>query len=206
MEIDPLNFSGLEMYKVMTGSILPRPIAWVSTIDTHGTLNLAPFSFFTVASVQPPVLCFSPLLNDDQREKDTLANIRQTGEFVVNIVSHALVQQMNQTSAAYSAGVSEFAQAGVIAQPSTVVKAPGVQESLVRFECTLRQIIAFGSTPLAGRLILGDICRIHLHPDIYQNGKVDCAALDPVGRLGGNYYSTIRDRFEIARPQLLPKD
>jgi flavin reductase (DIM6/NTAB) family NADH-FMN oxidoreductase RutF len=202
MNIDPLNITPFEIYKILTGSVLPRPIAWVSTLDSLGNLNLAPFSFFTVASVNPPVLCFSPLLNDDRLEKDTLLNIRQTHEFVVNIVSHTLVQKMNQTSEAYPAGVSEFTQAGVTAHPSAVIKVPGVQESLVRFECTLHQIISLGSDPMAGNLVLGNIRWIYLHPDIYQDGKVDGETLDPVGRLAGNYYSTIRDRFEIARPLL----
>jgi flavin reductase (DIM6/NTAB) family NADH-FMN oxidoreductase RutF len=89
-------------------------------------------------------------------------------------------------------------------QPSAVVKAPGVKESLVRFECTLRQIITLGSEPLAGNLILGNVCHIHLHPDIYKNGKVDFELLDTVGRLSGNHYSTIRDHFEIARPHHVP--
>ncbi len=200
MGINPSNLSSLEIYKILTGSILPRPIAWVSTCDAVGNCNLAPFSFFTIASVNPPVLCFSPLVNDDRLEKDTLVNIRQTGEFVVNVVSHKLVGAMNQTSAPIRPAVSEFIKVGVTTQPSSVVKAPGVQESLVRFECTLRQIISLGSEPLAGNLILGNICHIHVHPDIYKNGKLDFKALDPVGRLMGNYYSTIRDHFEIARP------
>lgn len=206
MDINPVILSNLEIYKILTGSILPRPIAWVSTIDATGRRNLAPFSFFTVASVNPPVLCFSPLINDECVEKDTLVNIRQTGEFVVNVVNYDLAGRMNQTSAPYPNDISEFVKAGVTTKPSTVVKAPGVQESLVRFECTLQQIISFGSEPLAGNLILGNICYIHLHPDIYKNGKVDFEALDPVGRLTGNYYSTIRDHFEIVRPKLLPDD
>lgn len=204
MGINPSNLSSLEIYKILTGSILPRPIAWVSTCDAVGNLNLAPFSFFTVASVNPPVLCFSPLVNDDRLEKDTLVNIRETGEFVVNVVSHKLVERMNQTSASYPPSVSEFDKAGVNTQPSSGVKVPGVQESLVRFECTLQQIISFGSEPLAGNLILGNICHIHVHPDIYKNGKLDVEALDTVGRLMGNHYATIRDHFEIARPKLSP--
>jgi flavin reductase (DIM6/NTAB) family NADH-FMN oxidoreductase RutF len=206
MEITPDKLSNLELYKILNSSILPRPIAWVSTIDSTGNSNLAPFSFFTIASVNPPVVCFSPMLNDNRSEKDTLVNIRQSGEFVVNIVSHKLVGPMNQTSAPYPAGVSEFLKVGVTAQPSAVVKAPGVQESLVRLECTLRQVIALGSESLAGNLILGDICHIHIHPDIYKHGKLDFKALDPVGRLTGNYYSTIRDCFEIPRPHHVPDE
>lgn len=206
MEITPDKLTNLEIYKILNSSVLPRPIAWVSTIDSTGHSNLAPFSFFTIASVNPPVVCFSPLLNDNRSEKDTLVNIRQTGEFVVNIVSHKLVGPMNQTSAPYPTGVSEFLQVGVTEQPSAVVKAPGVKESLVRLECTLRQVIALGSEPLAGNLILGDIGHIHIHPDIYKHGKIDFKALDPVGRLTGHYYATIRDSFEIARPHHVPDE
>jgi len=202
MEFDPTGLSTLELYKVLTGSILPRPIAWVSTVDPSGQANLAPFSFFTVASVNPPILCFAPMLDDDRAEKHTLANIRQTGEFVVNIVSCDLVEQMNQTSAPYPSGVSEFTKAGVTPQASILVRAPCVREALIKFECTLRQVIGFGSEPMAGNLILGQICRIHLHPDIYRNGRVDGQVLDTVGRLAGNYYTTTRDRFELARPRL----
>ena len=200
MEIDPDKFSNLEIYKILTSSVLPRPIAWVSTIDSVGNTNLAPFSFFTVASVNPPVLCFSPLLDRDRGEKDTLTNIHKTGEFVVNIVSHELTAKMNQTSAPYAEEVNEFEQAGLTAQPSAVVKAPGVLESKVRFECTLQHVISFGDAPLAGNLVLGEIRHIYLHPDIYRDGRVDVNALDTVGRLAGNFYSTIRDQFEIARP------
>ncbi len=179
---------------------MPRPIAWVSTIDSVGNTNLAPFSFFTVASVNPPVLCFSPLLDRDRGEKDTLTNIHKTGEFVVNIVSHELTAKMNQTSAPYAEEVNEFEQVGLTAQSSVVVKAPGVLESKVRFECTLQHVISFGDAPLAGNLVLGEIRHIYLHPDIYRDGRVDVNALDTVGRLAGNFYSTIRDQFEIARP------
>jgi flavin reductase (DIM6/NTAB) family NADH-FMN oxidoreductase RutF len=202
MEIDPSGLSTPELYKVLTGSILPRPIAWVSTLDPAGQANLAPFSFFTVASVNPPVLCFAPLLDDNRAEKHTLANIRQTGEFVVNIVSCDLVEPMNQTSAPYPPGVSEFSHAGVTPQASTLVRAPCVREALIKFECTLQQIIGFGSGPMAGNLVLGQVCRIHLHPDLYRNGRVDGQLLDCVGRLAGNYYTTTRDRFELARPRL----
>jgi flavin reductase (DIM6/NTAB) family NADH-FMN oxidoreductase RutF len=202
MDIKPENLSPLDIYKILTGCVLPRPIAWVSTIDASGNLNLAPFSFFTVASVNPPVLCFSPLLHDDHVEKDTLVNIRQVGEFVVNVVSYNLVTQMNQTSAAYKSGVNEFEMAGLTARPSAMVKPPGVLEALVRFECTLQQVISFGHDILAGNLILGHIRCIYLHPDIYSEGRVDIVALDTVGRLAGNYFSTIRDRFDIPRPKL----
>ena len=202
MEISPEGRSNQDIYKILSGTVLPRPIAWVSTVDTSGNINLAPFSFFTVASVNPPILCFSPLLQENSIEKDTLVNIKQTSEFVVNIVSYALAQAMNRTSAPYPSEVSEFDVAGVAAKQSTLVKPPCVADSLVNFECKLQQIIPFGSEPRAGNLVLGKVCNIHIHPDIVRNGEVDSKSLDAIGRLGGNMYTTIRDCFEMERPAI----
>jgi len=202
MEISPESRSSQDIYKILIGTVLPRPIAWVSTVDLSGNLNLAPFSFFTVASVNPPILCFSPLLKENSIEKDTLANINQTGEFVVNIVSYGLAQAMNRTSGPYPSEVNEFDVAGVTPRQSTFVKPPCVADSLVNFECKLKQIIPLGSEPMAGNLILGKVCNIHLHPDIVRNGEVESESLDAIGRLGGNMYSTIRDCFEMERPAI----
>ena len=202
MEISPESRASQDIYKILIGTVLPRPIAWVSTVDPSGNINLAPFSFFTVASVNPPILCFSPLLQENSIEKDTLVNIKQTSEFVVNIVSYGLAQAMNCTSAPYPSDVNEFDVAGVTAKQSTLVKPPCVADSLVNFECKLQQIIPFGSEPRAGNLVLGRVCNIHIHPDIVRNGEVDSKSLDAIGRLGGNMYSTIRDCFEIERPAI----
>ena len=202
MEISPESRSNQDIYKILIGTVLPRPIAWVSTVDPSGNLNLAPFSFFTVASVNPPILCFSPLLQENSIEKDTLANINQTGEFVVNIVSYGLAQTMNRTSAPYPSDVNEFDVAGVTPKQSRFVEPPCVADSLVNFECKLQQIIRLGSEPMAGNLILGKVCNIHIHPDIVRNGEVDNEALDAIGRLGGNKYTTIRDCFEMERPTI----
>jgi flavin reductase (DIM6/NTAB) family NADH-FMN oxidoreductase RutF len=202
MEISPESRSNQDIYKILIGTVLPRPIAWVSTVDHSGNPNLAPFSFFTVASVNPPILCFSPLLQENSIEKDTLVNIKQTSEFVVNIVSYGLAQIMNHTSGAYPPEVNEFDVAGVTPKQSTLVEPPGVADSLVNFECKLQQIISFGPEPRAGNLVLGRVCNIHIHPDIVKNGEVDFRSLDAIGRLGGNMYSTIRDCFEMERPAL----
>lgn len=202
MELKPEKLTALELYKILTSTVLPRPIAWVSTMAANGDLNLAPFSFFNVASVKPPVLGFSPLIDDIRHEKDTLLNIRESGAFVVNIVSHTQVSAMNQTSAAYGPEVNEFEKAGLVPAPSVTVKPPGVASSLVRYECTVRQIIPFGSEPLSGTLILGDICHINVVPDLYCDGKINMEKLDAVGRLAGNDYTTTRDRFSLARPKI----
>ena len=202
MEISPESRPSQDIYKILIGTVLPRPIAWVSSVDPSGNINLAPFSFFTVASVNPPILCFSPLLQENSIEKDTLVNIRQTSEFVVNIVSYALAQTMNRTSGPYPSDVNEFDVAGVTPKQSTFVEPPCVADSLVNFECKLQQIIPLGSEPRAGNLILGKVCNIHIHPDIVRNGEVDNEALDAIGRLGGNMYTTIRDCFEMERPTI----
>jgi flavin reductase (DIM6/NTAB) family NADH-FMN oxidoreductase RutF len=202
MEISPESRPNKDIYKILIGTVLPRPIAWVSSVDPSGNINLAPFSFFTVASVNPPILCFSPLLQENSIEKDTLVNISQTGEFVVNIVSYGLAQTMNRTSGPYPSDVNEFDVAGVTPKQSTFVEPPCVADSLVNFECKLQQIVPLGSEPMAGNLILGKVCNIHIHPDIVRNGEVDNEALDAIGRLGGNMYTTIRDCFEMERPTI----
>lgn len=202
MDVSTDAMSATELYRILTGSVLPRPIAWVSSIALDGVRNLAPFSFFNVASVKPPILGFSPLIDEVRHAKDTLNNIRDTGEFVVNIVSHSLAEKMNQTSAAYPGEIDEFASVGLTAVPSTSVRPPGAAESPVRFECRLRQLISFGSQPYAGTLVLGDVCRIHVQPDLYSDGRIDTDRLDAIGRLAGNFYATTRDRFAIARPVL----
>jgi flavin reductase (DIM6/NTAB) family NADH-FMN oxidoreductase RutF len=201
--LNPSEVDSKEFYKILVGSILPRPIAWVSTVSKAGVDNLAPFSFFSVASVKPPVLCFAPALksvNDAPMEKDTLKNIRETGEFVVNIVSRSLVEKMNQTSYEYPETISEFDAAGLTREPSSLVKAKRVAESLINFECKLFQIIEIGKDVQGGTLILGEIVAAHLDERVFQNAKIEIQALEPVGRLGGLWYSGVADRFELKRP------
>ena len=200
MELNPEDTSSKDIYKLLIGAVLPRPIAWVSTIDISGNVNLAPFSFFTVASVNPPVLCFCPLLKPEAIKKDTLVNIEETGEFVINIVSANLGEKMNQTSAPYPTNVNEFGMTGLTAKPSTFVKPPRVEESLINFECKLHEIICFGSEPMAGSLVLGKICNIHVESSIYNMRRIDGEALDAIGRLAGNMYVTTRGSFEMERP------
>src|SRR4051812_31526349 len=150
--MDPLVF-----YGYMVGSIVPRPIAFVSTVNRDGRRNLAPFSFFTVASVDPPVVCFSPLIRGDGEKKDTLRNIEETGEFVLNIVSEHFVEGLNKAAAEVDADVDEFVLGGLTPVPSDIVKPPRVAEAKVHFECKLREIVRFGDKLFAGNLVLGDI-------------------------------------------------
>jgi flavin reductase (DIM6/NTAB) family NADH-FMN oxidoreductase RutF len=206
--VNPRECSPKDFYKILIGSVLPRPIAWVSTRSKEGVDNLAPFSFFTVASANPPVLCFAPAIKSDREEnrtagvpKDTLVNVRETGEFVVNIVSRHLVEPMNQTSYDYEPNVSEFDEAGLTREPSILVKPMRVAESYINFECRLYQLIEIGKEPMGGTLVMGEILLAHLSEKVFKNGKIDMDALDPIGRLGGLWYSGIKDRFELPRPK-----
>lgn len=202
MHIDPSDSPVKDVYKLLISTVTPRPIAWVSSMDGQGIVNLAPFSFFNVVSVNPPVLGFSPLLDGTGKSKDTLNNIRSTGEFVVNVVSHHIADAMNQTSAAYEHHVDELQEAGLTAMPSSLVKPPSVQEAMVHFECRLHDVISFGNEPLSGNLVLGKVCHIHVNDELKDGDRIDVGRLDTVGRMEGSYYSTTRDRFAIDRPTL----
>ncbi len=210
MIVDVGQIDSESLYKILIGSILPRPIAWVSTVSKERVSNLAPFSFFTVASADPPILCFSPANKEASIDgevvavpKDTLSNIRQTEEFVVNIVSRQLAEKMVQSSGEYPSAVSEFDAVGLTPLASRMVSAPRVGESLINIECRLYQILEFGHHPGAGNLVLGRILCIHLDESVYKNGKVDLDILQPVGRLGGNQYCPVSERFEISRPRVV---
>jgi len=197
-----------EIYKLLIGSVVPRPIAWVSTINADNITNLAPFSYFTVASSYPPVLCFSPGLKGDLRDgevvavpKDTLRNIEETKEFVVNIVSANLAEQMNNTSAEYAPSVSEFERSGLTEAASSMVRPPRVGEALISMECRLNQIVRLGTAPGAGNLVLGDVLCFHIDDSIYKAGHIDIHALNPIGRLSGNSYCRVVEQiFELRRP------
>jgi len=197
------------LYRILIGSVLPRPIAWVSTVSPDGKANLAPFSFFTVASANPPVVCFSPglkgeIVNGVLRgvPKDTLKNIELTKEFVVNIVSRDLAEKMVQTSGDYAYGISEFEAAGLTTRASRMVKPVCVGESLINMECKLREVLKFGNEPGSGNLVLGDIVCIQLDESVFDGRHIDIDVLQPVGRLGGNGYCETRERFEIRRPKI----
>jgi len=192
------------VYKVMIGSIVPRPIGWVSTVDEQGQANLAPFSFFNAVCPNPPHVLFCPMTRGtDLASKDTLANIRATGEFVVNIVTERLALAMNITATELPAGVDEFEAAGLKKMPSAAVRPPRVAESPVHFECRLAQIIDLGNPGEAGsgHVVIGRV--VHLHVDesvLFDGDKIDLARLQPIGRLAGSAYTRVTDLFEMVRP------
>jgi flavin reductase (DIM6/NTAB) family NADH-FMN oxidoreductase RutF len=198
--LDPAAQSPAASYALLVSSIVPRPIALVSTISPEGVTNLAPFSFFNAICAEPPVISFA--VGNRVPAKDTIANIRASGEFVVNIVSEAMAERMNLCSGEYPAGVSEFAISGLTPQPSEVVKPPSVRESAMSMECRLVQILEVSKRPAGGSLILGEIVRFHLDRSMLEGGRLNPEKLRAVGRMGGNGYTRTRDRFEMARPQV----
>lgn len=201
MEIDFTKLAVRDAYALMTTSIMPRPVAWVSTISPEGRTNLAPFSFFQGVTANPPTLLIVPVNHRDGRRKDTARNIEQTGEFVVNVVPFALAEQMNATAALLPAEESEFETFGIAQAPSTRVRPPRVAATPIAFECTLHLIVPVGEGPLAASLILGRIQYAHVAEGILgPDGTPDPAKLDLVGRLGGELYTRTTDRFALKRP------
>lgn len=185
MIIDLLDLDPKSVYKLLIGSVVPRPIAWTSTVSLEGVRNLAPFSFFTVASRNPPMLCISvgPRTSDEQPTKDTLDNVEDTGEFVINIVSLPLSNTMHESSKSHPPEADEFEKAGLTPAPCEVVKAPRVGEAGISMECVLDRILPLGSD----HLVIGRIVRFHVRDELYRNGRIDVDGLQPLGRLAGNY-------------------
>lgn len=201
MIIKPEQANAKDLYKLMIGTVVPRPIAWVSTISDDGIRNLAPYSFFNAVSADPPVVCFSPSRKPSgDNRKDTLRNIETTGVFVVNMVSEHLAAAMNQSAAEVPPDVDEFVLAQVTPEPATVVAAPMVKEALAKMECRLRQIIPLGDKPTSGMLVLGDVVCFHFADGLVDDYKVDPNLLNAVGRMGGTSYCGTKHRFDLQRP------
>lgn len=199
---DPSENAAPDIYKLMIGAIVPRPIAFVSSIDAAGIGNLAPFSFFTGCSSNPPVVCFcATVRNSPVPLKDTLSNIRATGEFVVNIVSEEFAEKMNATSAEVPPDVDEFDIAGLTRLPSERVRPPRVAESHIQMECRLRQIVTVSEQVNGGYLILGDVLLFHIDEAVMNGDKIDPALLRAIGRMGGPTYVRTTDRFDLVRPK-----
>ena len=187
------------MYKFLIGGIAPRPIAWAGTRSKDGINNLAPFSFYNVFSSTPPIVGFSPSPRLDGRNKDTLQNVIDGKCFTLSCVSYQLVKQMSKTSAPLGPDENEFEYAGLEMAEAKNINAPYVKSALLVFECDLQQIIKFGDQAGSGNLILGEIKYVNIDDSIYKDGYVDFEKLDPVGRLAGNWYSTIKNKFELKR-------
>ena len=201
MRIDLTAISSREAYGWMTGTILPRPIAWVSTVSAEGKTNLAPFSFFQGVTSAPPTLMFVPVNLRDGSKKDTVRNIEATGEFVVNLVSFAQVEKMNACAALLPYGESEFETFGIGSVAAETVRPRRVAGSPVSFECRLHSITRIGDGPGAANVVFGSIQLMHVDDAVLgADGKVDPAKLDLVARLGGEAYTRLGEVFSLKRP------
>ncbi len=208
MEVKASEIAWQSAYKILTGAIVPRPIGWISTIDDNGVPNIAPFSFFNVASSNPPHVLFCVnIRGSDGMTKDTLNNVRANGEFVVNIVTEDTVWAMNQTAQAVTHDVNEFELANLTQVPSALVKPPRVGEVPIHFECKVSQIVDLGDGGVgSGSVVIGEV--IHLHVDdeyLFGGDKIDTDKLRPVGRLAGAEYARMTDRFTLVRPPDRPE-
>lgn len=201
MHIDPKGQSFQDNHKLMIGSIVPRPIAFVSTKSTNGILNLAPFSYFNGVCSKPPTIMFAPARRGyDGLTKDTLNNIRDTKEFVVNLVSEEIVEPMVACGTDYDKEIDEFKISKLTPVDSHKISSPRVKESKVSYECELHTIVEIGKAePGAGFVVIGTIVMFHIEDDVYKDGRIDLKALNPIGRLAGNSYTRVFDNFKVIR-------
>lgn len=203
LTINPSEIKHHEFHTWMLGAIAPRPIAFASTINRKGEVNLSPFSFFNAFGSNPPLLIFSPALRGrDGTLKHTLENVREIDEVVINIVNYAMVQQMSLASTEYPKGVNEFVKSGLTEIPSEKIKPPRVAESPVQMECKVRQVIQTGVYGGAANLIICEIVLMHVKEDVLDaNGRIDPVKIDQVARLGGDWYTRAsKGLFHIPKP------
>lgn len=193
--------SWIPVYRLLTSLVQPRPIAWVSTLSESGQPNLAPFSFFNVVCADPPTVMFCPMVSGRTgKVKDTLKNLEAVPEFVIQVATRDLVEKMNLSSGEFASVVNEFEVAELTATPSHKVSVPRVGEAKAFLECRLTQIIHVGSGPGSGAVVLGEVVAIEVDDTLLVDGAVDIDRLDPVGRLSGSDYCTVKDRFSLERP------
>ena len=187
-------------YKFLIGSILPRPIAVVSTLNLDGSNNVAPFSFFTGVSASPMIIAFCPMIRSSTGTlKDTPVNIFREKEFVVNIVSESIIDRINLTSTELPYGEDEFSFAGLTPIDSVVVKAKRIKECMIHFECVFRDSLSYGDQPGSGQIITGEVVRVHIAEELLENGRIITSKLNPVGRGAGNDYFRCTDTFTLDR-------
>ncbi len=201
MIFDPNKIPFQETHKLMIGSIVPRPIAFVSTQSKNGKNNVAPFSYFNGVCSKPPTIMFAPARRGwDGEEKDTLINIRDTEEFVVNIVSESFAEKMVMCATDFDSDVDEFEISGLNTADSQKIKPPRVEEAKISFECKLNQIVEIGDGSAgSGFVVIGTIVLFHIDDDIYDNGRILLNQLEPLGRIAGNWYTRITDTLKIVR-------
>lgn len=203
LTIDPKDIPVSELFGHLTGAVGPRPIAFASTVDKDGKVNLAPFSFFNVFGANPPILVYSPSRSGrDNTTKNTLDNVLEVEECTVNMVNYAMVQQMSLASTAYAKGINEFVKAGLTELASEKVTPPRVAESPVQFECKVIEVKALGDQGGAGNLVICEILKMHIDKNILTDaGAIDPLKIDQVSRMGANWYSRAKEGlFEVPKP------
>ncbi|MDZ7704213.1 MAG: flavin reductase family protein [Trueperaceae bacterium] len=201
--VDPGTLPGRDAYKLLTTLVIPRPIAWVSTVSADGVPNLAPYSFANLVAGEPPVVMFSSSPHRDKDDKDSLKNARDTGEFVYNIADVTLADAMNSSSGDWEHGVDEFAQTGLSAASSVVVTPPRVAAAPAALECKVTQIIPVEGS--ASTMVLGRVVMVHVRADLFaDDGLVDAGRYNPVARLGRDEYAALGEVFSLARPVVKP--
>ena len=201
MLVLPEETSVRDLYQTLVEVVTPRPIAWVTTMDALGRVNLAPFSFFNVFGTNPPIVIFSPTVRRNSSKKDTLLNIEANGEFVVNAAVESVSEAVNLTAAELPHGESEAELAGLTLIESVRVKPPRVAESPVHLECRLRQVLPIGEGPGQANLVIGEVVAIHIDDALIDaSGHIDPRKLRTIARLGGDYYCRTSDIFALKRP------
>ena len=193
------EIDAIDAYKLLTGLVVPRPIGWIGTRSAEGVNNLAPYSFFNGVAASPPTVMFAPTGQPHAR-KDTLANVRSTGVFTVNIVDFSLAAAMNITAGSYPEDVDEFEVAGLTVRDAGSVDAPIVAEAPASFECRVAQIVEIGSAPMGSQVVFGEVVVFNVDERLLDGTRIDQVGLDPVGRHAGNWYSRARELFEFERP------
>lgn len=200
MKIDPASLDAKEVHELLMGCVAPRPIAFVSTIGENGVYNVAPFSCFTLMSMQPAIVGFAIGHRRGGGKKDTLVNIEYSGDFVVNVVSEPIAQAMNQAAGNYPIDVDEFKEAGLTPVASNRVRPPRVAESPIQLECRLMQIMEFGMLPHIHNFVVGEILIVHVQDDLLADGVIKADRVKAIGRLGEDFYCRTQDVFEMKRP------
>ena len=203
MKIDPANLELMDAHHLLTSSVVPRPIAFVSTIGADGVNNVAAFSCFAALAMKPMLLGFGIGGKRDGSKKDTIVNIEFTRDFVINVVNEAIAEAMNKASADYPSDVDEFKEAGLTPVKADVVRSPMVGESPINMECRVHQILELSRTPRLFHFVIGEVVRVHIKDEIYIDGEINQPKLAPIGRMGGgmDLYCRTTDLFEMTRPE-----
>jgi flavin reductase (DIM6/NTAB) family NADH-FMN oxidoreductase RutF len=203
MIIDPAGLDWKRSHEFFVSAVVPRPIAFVSTVGPDGIYNLAPYSDFALMSSKPPIVGFGVARKRDLGKKDTLVNVEFTKDFVLNIVTESLAEAMNQTAGEYPSHVDEFRVAALTAVKSDLVRSPRVEESPVNLECRLLQILEFGQAATRiSNFIVGEVVRVHIQEEVWVDNVINAHKLKAVARLGGDFYCRTTDTFEMKRPEV----